>query len=110
MTLKDCTKDELIFVIDRLKLYGLTSGDYYVNRALSDVAERRENQKHEEARRLAELANEKHLEYMDLICPYVGQPITSIPKEIIQKADAAQKACESANLKWFKLMGIKIKR
>lgn len=110
MKLKDCTKDELIFVIERLKFYGLTAGDYYVNRALSDVAERRENQKHEEAERLVKLANEKHLEYMDLVRPYIGQPIANMPKEIIQKADAAQKECESANLKWFKLMGIKIKR
>lgn len=110
MKLKDCTKEELIFVIGRLQLHGLTAGDYYINRALRDVEERRESQKTEEAKRLSKLANEKHLEYMKLISPYIGQPIASIPDEIIEKADAAQKECETANLRWFKLMGIKIKK
>ena len=110
MTLKDCTKDELIFVIERLQFYGLTAGDYYVRRALCDVEERREEQKAEKARQLSEYANKKHREYMGLIGPYVGRPIADIPDDIAQKADAAQKECEAANLKWFRLMGIKIKR
>lgn len=110
MKLKDCTKEELIFVIERLQFYGLTAGDYYISRALCDVEERRESQRNEEANRLSKLANEKHLEYLDLIRPYVGQPITSIPEEVIKRADAAQKECDAANLKWFKLMGIKIKK
>ena len=46
MTLKDCTKEELIFVIERLQLYTL-SGTEYVQRALEDVEMRREERKHE---------------------------------------------------------------
>jgi len=42
--LKDCTKEELIFVIERLQFYSL-SGDYYVQRALGDVEEEREARK-----------------------------------------------------------------
>lgn len=110
MKLKDCTKEELIFVIERLRFYGLTAGDYYISRALRDVEERREIQKIEEAEQLSKLANEKHLEYVKLISSYIGQPITSIPDEIVKKADAAQKECEAAHLRWFKLMGIKIKK
>ena len=110
MKLKDCTKEELIFVIGRLQFYGLTAGDYYIGRALRDVEERRESRKMEEAKRLSKLASEKHLEYMDLIRPYIGRPITDIPEEIIKKADAAKKECAAVNLKWFKLMGIKIKK
>ncbi len=44
MKLKDCTKEELIFVIERLQFYSL-SGDYYVQRALGDVEEEREARK-----------------------------------------------------------------
>ncbi len=110
MKLKDCTKEELIFVIGRLQFYGLDVGDYYINRALRDVEERRESQKIEEAKRLLKHANEKHLEYMKLISPYIGQPITSIPDEVVEKADAAQKEFETANLRWCKLMGIKTKK
>ena len=42
--MKDCTKEELIFVIERLQFYSL-SGDYYVQRALGDVEEEREARK-----------------------------------------------------------------
>lgn len=54
MTLKDCTKEELIFVIKRLQFYSLSS-DYYVRRALCDVEEEREHRRLEEARRLEDV-------------------------------------------------------
>lgn len=54
MTLRDCTKEELIFVIERLQFYHL-SGDYYIQRALCDVAEQREERKLEDARRLTDV-------------------------------------------------------
>ena len=36
MTLKNCTKEELIFVIERLELYN-PSKNHFVQRALNDV-------------------------------------------------------------------------
>lgn len=110
MTLKDCTKEELIFVIERLQFYGIDSGDYYVRRALSDVEERRDERKIERMRRLTKLADAKNREYTELLAPYEGQPFINIPDEVLRKADAAQKECRAANLEWFKLAGIKIRK
>ena len=110
MTLKDCTKDELIFVIERLQFYGLTAGDYYVRRALCDVEERREEQKHSKADQLLNRAALKQLEYIHLLEPYEGKPLVDIPEDVIKKASAAQKECEAANREWMKLMGIKTKK
>lgn len=62
MKLKDCTKEELILVIERLQFYSLC-GREYVQRALCDVAELREARKLEEARRLLALQSQKIQEY-----------------------------------------------
>ena len=108
MTLKDCTKEELIFVIKRLQFYGLTTGDYYIRRALCDVEERREDKKHAEAMRLAAYSHQKRQEYIDLLTPYEGKPLIDIPDSVIKKADAAMKEAQKADRQWNKLMGIKI--
>lgn len=105
MTLKDCTKEELIFVIERLQFYSL-SGDYYVRRALCDVAEQREERKLEEARRLSALQNQKMQEYISLMRPYEGISLMDVPEDVLDRADAAMKEAHSADMKWRKLMGI----
>lgn len=110
MTLKNCTKEELIFVIERLQFYGLDSGDYYVRRALSDVEERRDERKIERMKRLTELADAKRREFAELFAPYEGQPLINIPDEVLRKADATKRECHAANLEWFKLAGIKIRK
>lgn len=66
MKLKDCTKEELLFVIERLQLYNL-SDDYYIQRVLCDVKERRASRKLEEARRLSALFSQKWQEYIDIL-------------------------------------------
>lgn len=104
MRLKDCTKEELIFVIERLQFYSL-SGDYYVQRALRDVAEQREDRKLEEARRLAALQNQKMQEYISLMRPYEGRSLMDVPEDVLNRADAAIKEARSADMKWRKLMG-----
>lgn len=49
MTLKNCTKEELIFVIERLELYN-PSQKHFVQRALNDVEMQREEKKIDEAK------------------------------------------------------------
>ena len=48
MKLKDCTKEELIYVIERLQLYN-PSQKHFLFRALNDVEMRREEKKFDEA-------------------------------------------------------------
>ena len=108
MTLKDCTKEEPIFVVKRLQILG-AAGEYFIRRALCDVEDRRERRKHEEMRHLTELSAAKDREYRELLAPYEGQRLVDIPNEVLQKAGEAQNECRAARLKWFKLAGIKIR-
>ncbi len=106
MTLKDCTKEELIFIIKRLQFYSFSGGSYYVDRALRDVEYERESKRLAEAKRLSSHAAQKLQEYIDLLAPYEGKRIIDIPDSVIKKADVAMKAAQAADSKWDKLMGI----
>lgn len=106
MKLKDCTKEELIFVIERLQFYSL-SGDYYVRRALCDVMEQREERKLEEARRLTDIRLQNLQQYNDLLGPYEGKSFSDIPQDVLDRAGAALERYEAADRKWLQLMGIR---
>lgn len=106
MKLKDCTKEELIFVIERLQFYSL-SGDYYIQRALCDVAEQREERKLEEARRLTDVRLQNLQQYNDLLGPYEGKSFAEIPQDVLDRAGAALERYEAADRKWLRLMGIR---
>lgn len=88
MKLKDCTKEELIFVIERLQFYSL-SNDHCVQKALGDVEEEREARKLREARRLSALQKQKMQEYIFLTSPYEGVPLMDVPEDVFIRADAA---------------------
>lgn len=104
MMLKDCTKEELIFVIKRLQLYSL-SNDHCLRQALGDVEEEREARKLREARRLSALKNQKMQEYITLMRPYEGMSLMDVPEDVLDRADAAMKEARAADMKWRKLMG-----
>lgn len=104
MTLRDCTKEELIFLIKRLQFYSL-SNDHCVQLALGDVEEEREARKLREARWLSGLQNQKMQEYIALMRPYEGMPLKDIPENVFAKADAALQEARAADMKWRKLMG-----
>lgn len=87
MTLKYCTKEELIFVIERLQFYSLCDGEY-VQRVLCVVEEQREERKLEEARRLAALQNQKMQEYISLMRPYEGRSLMDVPEDVMDQAVA----------------------
>jgi len=106
MTLKDCTKAELLFVIEQLKFYCGSSGDYYITRVLSDVELKREEKKAAEADQVSAYSCQKRQEYIDLLAPYEGKRLIDIPDSVIRKADAAMKEAQAADRKWCKIMGI----
>ena len=110
MTLKDCTKDELIFVIERLQFYGLTAGDFYIRRALCDVEDKRERRKYEEIERLSGVMSKKAREIDQLYLPYDDNPYCQIPDDVVAKAEIIAREYDKARLKWYKLMGIKTKK
>ncbi len=105
MILKDCTKEELIFVINKLQLYNL-SNEHYIQLALRDVEAERDRRKFDEAKRLSDYSFQKRQEYIDLLTPYEGKRLVDIPASVLEKADVAIREAQKADCKWNKIMGI----
>lgn len=105
MTLKDCTKEELLFVIERLRFYN-AENNFYARRALSDVHFQRERKKLEKAEELIAYSREKQEEYRRILEPYAGMPLTEIPVSVVEPAAAVMSEIQEADRQWDKLMGI----
>lgn len=106
MTLNDCTKSELLTIIDRLKRRFRSNGEYYLLCALHDVESKREHAKLDKADEIAELANQKRQEYIDLMLPYEGKSFGDIPFPVLSKARTALAEAHKLDKEWNKLMGI----
>lgn len=104
INLDKCTKEELVWVIHYLKnIYG----DYHFRRALNEFDIKRETERIEEAERHAAFAHQKRMEYLALLKPYDGQPIISVPTDVLNQAEQALKAARTADKKYNKLMSDK---
>lgn len=106
MTLKDCTKEELIYIINYLSNYGLMNTDFYIERALNEVEYKRERKKLDKADEWAKIAHDARMKYCDLLEQYEGVPILDIPREIIKEAQQLIKTAQDADEKYCKLIGI----
>ena len=104
LRLKDCTKPELLFIIQQLKLHCGSSGEYYLTQALGDVQMQRLEARHTEADRLSALSYRKRQEYITLLSPYEGARLSEIPPPVLEAADAAMKEVHAADRKWANLM------
>ena len=102
MTLKQCTKAELLWVIDRVCKHNLS--DWAVKVALRDLELEKIRKSTDEADRLAQLAHDKRMEYVELMKPYDGWKIIDIPPDVLKKAQAAMDQAQEADRKWDKLM------
>lgn len=107
MTLRECTKEELIKLIETVSRD--KSVKWKIERALSEI----EYHKEMEALDAADLANkeatEKRREYNAILAPYAGKSLRDIPPDVVQRAAAAGRAADAAEARWYKLMGIKRK-
>ena len=106
ITLSECTKAELLWIINRLVCFGGGSSDYYLQRALNDLWYEKEKQRIAEAQKYAKLADTKRRECIELLGPYDGQPLPSIPMNVLDKADRLMKEAQAADKKYMKLMDI----
>ena len=106
MTLKECTKDDLLYIIKRLSFPHRVEENYTIQRALVELEYQREDKKLKEAERLNKVADEKMAEYNSIISPYIGKSFAEIPDKVLKKAAAVLKEREAAEDKWMRLMGI----
>lgn len=110
MKLTDCTKAELLWVIDRADVLSLGGCCRYTGMALRELECKRERARLDKADELAKTAKKYADEYCAIMKHYDGRRLIDIPTDVIKKADAALKRSREANAQWAKLMGIKIPR
>lgn len=104
MTLEQCSKTDLIWVINRMCMYSL--GKRELNHALDDLAYEKEKARIDEANKYAQVAHEKRQAYINLLKPYDGMKFVDIPMLVLEKAAELQKQADAADRKWAKLLGV----
>ena len=110
MTLKQCSKQELLYVIEQLKKRYRFKLDFYIDTILSDIEYQKETKKIDEAERFAKIAVSKRSEYAQLLKPYEGKTFGDIPLAVLTKASRLLKEAQKADEKYCKLMDIQIEK
>lgn len=105
MKLSDCTKTDLLWVIKQLCGRYLYNGEHYLELALCDLAYKKDQERLDEAKKYADIADAARKRWVDLMTPYDGWRLIDIPVNIIQKADTAMQEAKDADQKWRQLMG-----
>ena len=82
MTLEECTKAELIQIINSLTIRLFDKDDFYLSSCLSDIAWNRERKKFDEAKRYSEYAKRKRQEFIKIMQSHRGRMINMSTKEI----------------------------
>lgn len=104
MTLKDCTKEELIFIIDNFKRYAFSNGDYYLTQCLHDVEHQRFLKRQKEADRQAEISHNNRQAYIEFLKEHEGKKLSEIPPEEFERAKVFLAAAEKADRKYMLLI------
>lgn len=107
MELKDCTKKELIQIIEQLRRQ---VGDYYVLRAIFDVENERHEQKMKESKRLLAVMTQKSKEISALYAPYKNEQCCQVPESIAAKMRNIAREYDLVQAEWNKLMGFGAKQ
>lgn len=101
MTLKECTKEELIYIIERLAFKGFyKNSDIEVELCLSEVRYNRQKKLLNEAEKWNKIASNKRNEYIELITKWKYKNLKDIPQEITQRAEQLIKEAQSADKKY----------
>ena len=96
------SKEDLIWIIN---YFAKWHGDFYIERAISELEYKKDTDRIHEAEKYSKISNEKRIAYYDLLAPYDGKPWSSIPYEVLCKAEKLIKAAQAADEKYMKLMG-----
>ena len=104
MTLKDCTKAELLWLIDWMCTHSMFRHDIEIERALNALEFEREQKKLDEADCLNKRSAQLRQQYVELLTPYEGKPVLDIPADVLGHATALQEEAQMLDEKWCKLM------
>ena len=101
MTLKECTKEELIYILNRISRF--SDYDYHINLALNEIEYKHQMKKIDEAQKWAEIAHDKRKEALELLKCYEGHKFSDIPPEILTQARKLFDEATAADNKWEKI-------
>ena len=105
--LRKLSKEDLLWVIERMCAHKLDNSPYYLNCALSDLECDKELQKINDADRYAKLAYRERTEYIELLKSFEGKNLSEIPLDAVKKAERLRKEAAVADKQWAKLSGFK---
>lgn len=106
MTLKGCTKAELLWLIDWMCTHSMFWHDIEIERALNALELEREQKKLDEADRLNEESARLRQQAAELLTPYEGKPILDIPADVLDHASAILEEAQALEEKWNRLMKV----
>ena len=107
MTLNQCTKEELIFIINKMALrhcFTKEQRQAEIDRQLSDVVYQRQQKLLEVADSWSKISTDNRQKYLEIIVPYEGRKLLDIPIDIIKQAESFLKAAQYADKKWDECM------
>ena len=100
MTVKECTKDELIFVIKRLTWLD----EFHLNSILNEVEYNRVKKKLAEAERWNQVADSCRQKYIEIMKRHEGMKLTDVPIREFKEAEQLLKDAEKADKEYDKLI------
>ena len=100
MTLNECTKEELISIINRLAHFDKSQ----LGRYLNNIEYERVQKKLKEADNWLKVANLSRQKYSEIIRELKEKPLFDVPIDLVNKATRCLEDAEKADKEWQKLM------
>ena len=107
MTLNQCTKEELIFIIKamaRRHCFTEEQVQVEIDSRLSDVVYQRQLKLLKEAENWNKISADCRQKYLELLAQYDGRKLLDIPGDIIKEANSLLKDAQYADKKWEECM------
>lgn len=105
MTLKQCTKEELIRIINDLQTR-CENGEYYTDRALNDIQYEHQRKEIKEAERWAQISHDATMEFVRVMKLHDGLPLSEIPIWVLERARELIETQKRADKEFNRLMHI----
>lgn len=103
MRIKDCTKEELIFLLGKITEESF-SAKFKLMSFLSEIEMKRTNKYVQEADNWAERAADYRRQYAEVLRPYRYCKVNNIPRHIIRDAERCLKEAERCDRRWEECM------
>ena len=104
MKLSDCTKAELLWVIQRAKEHSLGSINGYLDHALSDLHWKRAQDRLKRAEAISQEADQVRGRFVELMRPYDGKRYMDITRDVLEAAKTAIQRADKMDREYLKIM------